>query len=154
MTYWLCITTEENWKIIRENNIWGVPERHKNTITRVKPWDKCLIYVMSTWKNKKIIPPRIFAAYDVTSEVFKDSKKIFESPPNRNETYPLRIKLKPIKVFSTPVDFKSLIPKLKFIKNKQRWTGHIQGKAMREIPEEDYKLIIDQHDKKEKNRDL
>jgi predicted RNA-binding protein len=36
-----------------------------------------------------------------------------------------------------------LIPKLKFIKNKQKWTGHIQGKAMREIPEEDYNLILE-----------
>ncbi|RLI77834.1 hypothetical protein DRP05_09060 [Archaeoglobales archaeon] len=56
--------------------------------------------------------------------------------------YPLRIRLKPIRVFSTPIDFKSLIPELKFIKNKQRWVGHIQGKAMREIPEEDFRHIM------------
>jgi predicted RNA-binding protein len=36
MNYWLCITNEENWKVIREKNIWGVPERHKNTIAKVK----------------------------------------------------------------------------------------------------------------------
>ena len=29
-----------------------------------------------------------------------------------------------------------------YIKNKQRWTGHLMGKAMREIPEEDYELIM------------
>ena len=46
MTYWLCITTEENWKIINQKNIWGVPERHKNTMAKVKPGDKILIYLV------------------------------------------------------------------------------------------------------------
>jgi len=142
MTYWLCITTEENWEVIKKKNIWGVAERHKNAITKVRLGDKCLIYVMSTKKNGEIIPPRIVAAYEVISEVFRDSARIFKSPPNKNESYPLRIKLKPIKIFLKPVNFKSLIPKLRFIKNKQKWVGHIQGKAMREIPEEDYNLIL------------
>ncbi len=71
MVYWLCITTEENWKVIKQRNIWGVAERHSNTIAKVKPKDKCLIYVLSTKKNKEIIPPRIVAAYEVVSEVFE-----------------------------------------------------------------------------------
>ncbi|RLF87663.1 EVE domain-containing protein, partial [Thermococci archaeon] len=28
-----------------------------------------------------------------------------------------------------------------FITNKKRWSGHLMGKAMRRIPEDDYKLI-------------
>ncbi|RLF84452.1 EVE domain-containing protein, partial [Thermococci archaeon] len=52
---------------------------------------------------------------------------------------PLRIKIKPVKLGE--VDFKQLIPKLKLITNKKKWSGHLMGKAMREIPEEDYKLI-------------
>jgi len=148
MRFWLCITTEENWKVIKEKNIWGVQEKHRNTIAKVKPGDKCLIYVMSTRKDDEIIPPRIMAVYEVTSEVFKDSSRIFKPPArNKNETFPLRIKLKSVKIFEKPIDFKSLIPKLKFITNKKRWTGHIQGKAMREIPEEDYNLILSQYEK-------
>ena len=77
--------------------------------------------------------------FEVVSEPYEDSKKIFKSPPHLNETYPLRIKIKPLKLGE--VDFKSLIPKLKFITNKKKWSGHLMGKAMREIPEEDYKLI-------------
>jgi len=144
MAHWLCITTEENWKVIKQKNVWGVQEKHRNTIAKVKPGDKCLIYVMSTKKDDEIIPPRIMAAYEVISEVFTDRSRIFKPPArDRNETFPLRIRLKPVKIFEKPVDFKSLIPKLKFIKNKQKWTGHIQGKAMREIPEEDYYLITE-----------
>ena len=143
MTYWLCITNEENWKIIKEKNIWGVPERHKNTISKVKQGDRCLIYVKQEREKDKIKEPRIVAEYEVISEVFKDSKRIFRTPLGmRNEVFPLRIKLKPVEIFSKPVDFKSLIPELKFITNKKKWSGHLMGKAMREIPEEDYRLII------------
>ena len=147
MAYWLCITTEENWKIIEQKNIWGVQEKHRNTIAKVKPGDKCLIYVMSTKKGDEVIPPRIMAVYEVTSEVFKDFSRIFKPPVrNKNETFSLRIRLKPVKIFEKPIDFKSLIPKLKFITNKKKWTGHIQGKAMRQIPEEDYRLIVKSDD--------
>ncbi len=143
MAYWLCITTEENWKVIKEKNVWGVPERHKNTIAKVKPGNNLLIYLKQERDKGKIIEPRIVAVYEAVSEVFKDSKRVFKSPPGMgNEVFPLRIKLKPVKIFSTPVDFKSLIPKLKFITNKQKWTGHLMGKAMREIPGEDYNLIM------------
>ena len=117
-------------------------DRHRNTIAKVKLGDKYLIYVMSHRRDKEIMPPHVVAVYEVASEVFRDTTKIFKSPPDRKETYPLRIKLSQIKIFLKPVDFKSLIPELSFIKNKRRWTGHIQGKAMREIPEEDFQLIM------------
>ena len=111
---------------------------------KVKPRDKLLIYLKQERDKDKIIEPRIVAVYEVVSEVFKDSKRIFKSPPSMgNEIFPLRIRLKPVKIFSAPVDFKSLIPKLKFIKNKQKWASHLMGKAMREIPEEDYYLITE-----------
>jgi len=147
MTYWLCITTEENWKVIKEKNIWGVPERHKNTISRVEPGDKLLIYLKQERDKDRIVEPRIVAVYEAVSDVFKDSKRIFKSPPGiGNETFPLRIKLKPVKIFEKSIDFKSLIPELKFITNKKKWTGHLMGKAMREIPEEDYNLILSRSD--------
>ncbi|MBO8179730.1 MAG: EVE domain-containing protein [Archaeoglobus sp.] len=143
MAYWLCITTEDNWKVIKEKNVWGVPERHKNAIAKVKPGDKLLIYVKQEKVGDEIKLSRIMAVYEAASEVFKDSSRIFKMPKGMsNETFPLRIKLKPVKVFEKPVEFKPLIPKLKFITNKRKWSGHLMGKAMREIPEEDYRLIV------------
>jgi len=50
-------------------------------------------------------------------------------------TYPYRVKIKPIKIFDEPVEFKPLIPKLSFIRNKDKWTGYVRL-PMREIPEE------------------
>ena len=58
-----------------------------------------------------------------------------------NETFPLRIKVKQVQIFKNPVEFKPLIPKLKFITNKKKWSGHLMGKAMRTIPQEDFELI-------------
>ncbi|RLI79608.1 EVE domain-containing protein [Archaeoglobales archaeon] len=143
MVYWLCITNEDNWKVTKQKNIWGVPERHKNTIVRVKPGDKLLIYLKQENVDGEIRPSRIVAVYEAASEVFRDSSRIFKTPKRMsNETFPLRIKLKPIKIFSKPVEFKPLIPKLKFITNKRKWSGHLMGKAMREIPEEDYRVIV------------
>ncbi|USH00038.1 EVE domain-containing protein [Thermococcus argininiproducens] len=141
MPYWLCITNRENWKIIKNNNIWGVPEkRHKNTLLKVKPKDKVIIYIKQEKDQEgNTLEPKIVAIYEVVSEPFKDSKKVFKAPKNSNETYPWRIKLKLIK--SGEIEFKPLIPKLSFIKNKKKWSTHLFGKAMREIPEEDYKLI-------------
>jgi len=147
MTNWLCITNQENWCVIKQKNVWGVPERHKNTISRVKPGDTLLIYLKQEREKDKITEPRIVAAYEAKSEVYKDSKRIFKTPEGMgNESFPLRIKLNREKIFSKPVDFKPLIPKLKFIKNKQKWSGHLMGKAMREIPEEDYNLILKKGD--------
>jgi len=80
MAHWLCITTEENWKVIKKKNIWGVPKRHKNTIAKVKPGDKLLVYIKQERDKDKIVEPRIVAVYEATSEVFKDSKKEFSNP--------------------------------------------------------------------------
>jgi predicted RNA-binding protein len=138
MKYWLCVTNQENWKVIKEKDIWGVEERHRNTISKVKPGDRLLIYVMGTKKENESLSPRIVAAYEAVSEVFIDSSRIF-----KGKVYPLRIRLRPIAVFSKSLDFRELVPKLSFIKNKRFWVGHIRGKAMREIPGRDFETVLE-----------
>jgi len=138
MACWLCITNRDNWKIIKEKNVWGVPRRHKNTIAKIKPGDKLIIYVKQEREDKKILEPKIVGIFEVVSEPYEDSTRIFKGHVP-NETYSLRVKIKPVKLGE--VEFKPLIPKLKFITNKKKWSGHLMGKAMRKIPEEDYKLI-------------
>ncbi len=129
--------------MIKQKNVWGVAERHKNTIAKVKLGDKLLIYLKQEKIGTEIKEPRIVAAYEVVSEPFKDPTKIFKTPKGMgNEIFPWRVKIRPIKIFAKPIEFKPLIPKLKFITNKKKWSGHLMGKAMREISEEDYELIL------------
>lgn len=142
MTYWLCITNEENWHVVKEKNIWGVAERHKNTITKVKRGDELLFYLKQKKIGEELKESRITGIFEANSEVFEDGTRIFKVPKGMiNETFPLKIKLTPVKILEKPVEFKPLIPKLKFITNKQKWAGHLMGKAMRTIPEEDFELI-------------
>jgi predicted RNA-binding protein len=138
MKYWLCVTNQENWEVIKERNIWGVEERHRNTISKVKPGDRLLIYVMGTKKDDESLSPRIVAVYEAVSEVFIDSSRIF-----KGKVYPLRIRLRPIVIFPKPLDFRELVPRLSFIKNKRFWVGHIRGKAMREIPKGDFETVLE-----------
>jgi predicted RNA-binding protein len=145
MTRWLAISNRENSDISIKKNIWGVPKRAINTITRVKPGDTILMYVSQKIVNKEVFPSAITGEFEVVSEVYEDSSRIFTTPVKLgNELFPLRIKLKPLKIYNPPVEFKPLVPKLQFITNKEKWVGHIRGQAMREIPEEDYQLIINQ----------
>ncbi|MFA4640042.1 EVE domain-containing protein [Pyrococcus kukulkanii] len=138
MGYWLCITNRDNWEIIKEKNVWGVPRRHENTMKKIKPGDKLVIYVKQETKKGEVLEPMIVGIFEVVSEPYTDSTRIFKAH-TPGETYPIRVKIRPLKIGE--VKFKPLIPKLKFIKNKKKWSGHLMGKAMREIPEEDYRLI-------------
>lgn len=144
MTRWLAISNRENSEVTIKKNVWGVPKRFINTISRVNPGDTVLIYVGQKVIDKKyILPPAITSAFDVITGQYEDTSQIFIAPPKLgNEIFPLRIRLKPIVIFKEPLEFKPLIPSLKFIKNKKMWSGHIRGQAMRMIPEEDYQLIL------------
>ena len=73
------------------------------------------------------------------SNVYRDGKRIFKS--KSGETFPNRIRVKPIRVPDKPLEFKPLIDKMEFIKNKKKWNTHLFGRAMREIPEKDYRSI-------------
>lgn len=144
MVRWLAISNRENSDIVIKKHIWGVPRRSINVISRVQPGDTVLVYVGQKIVDKEVLPPAITGAFEVTSKMYEDSSRIFSSPAKLgDEIFPLRIKLGLIMVFDPPVEFKPLIPDLKFIVNKEMWSGHIRGRAMREIPEEDYQRIIE-----------
>lgn len=144
MTRWLAISNRENADVVLEKHVWGVPRRSINAITRVRPGDTVLVYVGQKVVDKEVLPPAVTGAFEVTSEMYEDASRIFTAPAKLgDEIFPLRINLKPLAVFDPPVAFKPLIPDLAFITNKTMWSGHIRGQAMREIPEEDYRRIVD-----------
>jgi len=121
MTRWLAISNRENSDISIQKNVGGVPKRYINTIQHVKSGDAICMYVGQKTVNKEILPPAITSVFEVVSPMYEDSSPIFTSPPKLgNELFPLRIKLKPIKVFKEPLEFKSLIPRLQFITNKKQ----------------------------------
>jgi len=139
--YWLCILNRENWKVVQEQKLWGVSEHHRNTIRKVEIGDHLLFYLIGEMINEKRLPSSLAGKAEVKSPVFKDNTRIFNSPEGKRETYPLRINLTNLHVSSKEIPFKPFITELKFITNKKRWSGHLQGRAMRTIPESDYVLL-------------
>jgi len=144
MTRWLAISNRTNSDITIKKQIWGVPKRAINQISKTQPGDTLLVYVGQQVIDKDTtLPPAITGCFEITSAVYEDAKPIFIAPPKLGaEVFPLRIKVKTIEVFDPPVEFKPLIPKMQFITNKKQWSGHIRGQAMRTIPEEDHAYIM------------
>ncbi|ABD41248.1 protein of unknown function DUF55 [Methanospirillum hungatei JF-1] len=141
MSYWIASSNRPNWEIIRNNDIWGVPKRNKSLLTRVAPGDKILIYVRAEQHGNTLLPSAITGAFQV-EKCFEDQSRLFIPPPQMgDEIFPYRFQLKPVNIFKEPVEFKPLINDLKFITNKTMWSGHLRV-AMREIPEEDFLLIM------------
>lgn len=142
MTYWFASSNRDNWEIIRKKNIWGIPKRNRAIIQRVQVGDVIVVYVAQKRVDDLVLPPAVTGAFEVVSEGYEEHTRLFITPESMgNEVFPYRVKLRPIKIFEEPVEFKPLIPRLTFIKNKTMWTGHIRV-AMRTIPEEDYAYIM------------
>lgn len=141
MTHWIASTNRTNWAIIKQNNIWGIPKRNVTIHSRVHPKDKLLIFISQQKDSDALLPSAITASYEIANS-YVDDTSLFTPPPQMgDERFPYRFKLKPIKVFKEPLEFKPLIPDLQFITNKTMWSGHLRV-AMREIPSEDYDLIM------------
>lgn len=128
MNYWLCVTNEENWNIVKERGIWGVESRHLEKIASVKEKDQLVFYVK---------PKRIGGIFEVTSKMFKEENVIF-----KGGLFPYRIKIRPVVIPKKFLEFQPLIHEMRFIASKKRkWGGYLQGKAMRPIPKQDFELI-------------
>lgn len=147
MQYWMAITNEDNWQVIKEKKKWGVSKSYLNPISRTEIGDMLLTYCIEEIRKETKIPSRVTASYKIISKPEKENTAIFKNPYKRKEIFPWRINLELIEISDPPVEFKPLIKELKFIKNKKMWTGHIR-KAMRTIPKEDYETILRNFKKK------
>jgi len=142
MTHWIASSNRDNQKILEQKHIWGVPKRNKTLMQRVEPGDTILVYVRQEKEGDTILPSAITGAYEVVSQPYEDHTRLFITPEHMgDEVFPFRMKLRPVAAFAKPLEFKPLIPDLKFITNKTMWSGHLRI-AMREIPEGDYRFIL------------
>lgn len=144
MNYWIYITTSDNWKITKMQNLLGVPERNKNIIAKLQKGDRCLVYVKQERVAGEVVGAQIVADYEIASDVFRDPTRVFTTPRglSEKEMFGLRTRLKPITVFEKPIDFKPLVEKLEFIRNKKNYGTHFIGRALIPIGGNDYNLIV------------
>jgi predicted RNA-binding protein len=133
MKYWLCVTNNENWHVLRKRRIWGISERNRRQMDEVKIGDMLVFYVK---------PKQIGGVYEAVSKPFVDNEKVFGNAGlSEQETFPRRVKVKPFVVSKEPIPFDNVVAKLSFISYKKRWQGYLR-KAMQTIPQEDYERIL------------
>jgi len=132
VNYWLCVTNEKNWEVIKQRRLWGVSERNRGKIERVRPGDFLIFYVK---------PKKILGIFKATTKQFKSGERIFDSTGfSEDEIFPYRIKLQPFALPENPIPIEKLIPELTFIISKRMWPGYFR-KAMQAIPKEDFELV-------------
>lgn len=140
--YWIFSTSEENWYVIKESRILGVPEAAGKFVERVKPDDIVIIYVMK--RGSKTLGGMFTGAFKVTSTWFKEEKLHWPDEVREGKVkYPWRVRLEPIKLGQAKLQ--ELASKLGFIENKDRPHAYLVGtpaNLKRPIPGKDGELIV------------
>lgn len=122
----MFIIDKNNWKIVKENKIIGT--NYKDKAQLIKKDDLIIVYITRL--------SLIAGSFRVIT-VFSDKKKKIEGG-----VYPYRMTLEPLKIPKKPIDIKSLINELNFIKNKSKWFFHLFGsRGLRKLSELDYNTI-------------
>ena len=133
MKYWLCVTNEDNWRVVKQRKIWGVPaKRGRRQIESVEPGDYLVFYVK---------PKRIGGILKAASEPFESNEKIFSwSEFGREEFFPYRIRLEPLIVPEEPMPIEALISKMSFAKGRKCWSVFLR-RAMVKISAKDFEMV-------------
>jgi len=133
VNYWLCVTNEDNWNVVKKQKVWGVPEkRGKRQIEVVKPGDYLVFYVT---------PKRFGGIFKAISKPFESEERIFSwADFGREEVFPYRVKLEPSVVAKEPVPVDKLVRKLSFTKGVERWSVLLR-RAMFKISAKDFEAI-------------
>ena len=133
MTCWIGISEGKEPEIVREKRIWGVAQRHADTISKVHLGDRILLCA----RDRGV--PSLFGVYEVISELFVNQTPIFG---DAGEVYPLRLKLRPVTIFDHPLPLASVAGDLETFAGSADWEAELQGTVMRAIPDTDCTRLI------------
>jgi predicted RNA-binding protein len=133
MTCWIGISEGKAPEIVREKRIWGVAQRHADTISKVHLGARLLLC------SPDMGAPSLFGVYEVISELFVNQTPIFGGS---GEVYPLRLKLRPVTIFDHPLPLASVAGDLETFAGSADWEAELRGTVMRAIPDTDCTRLI------------
>lgn len=141
--YFIVSISESNWLVVKRENIYGVPETARKAPRElVKPDDYLIFYVSKKASEK--LGGKIVGVYRVVSDWFEGRELLWPDEVGQGRLiYKWRVKIEPVKLGT--VEFREIVPRLSFIKNKQRWSAYLvgtPGNAGKPIPAEDAELIM------------
>jgi len=132
--YWLTITNEANWDIIKNNEIYGFNENHKKFLDEIKVGDYLVMYV---------IRKKFGGLFRVTRKNIANGIKFKEG------SYPYKIKLKSVLTPKNCLDVTDkIVDKISIFKNAMRWGTILFGRSIKKITKEDYEYIKKQMERK------
>ena len=128
--YWLALSDDENWKIIRANNIYAV--KSENQYNPLKGGDFLVMY---------LIPKRICAIYEIKSI---PSRKKIKFKQNEFKYY---FDIKPKLILREPIEInnwssgKNIPDNLSIFKGTLRWGTVLMGRSIISITKSDYEYL-------------
>lgn len=135
MQYWLVVTSHNNFRYDRDSlgfKLQGLSLRFRKQVQRMNSGDRVVYYITKLQK--------FGATATITGDYFEDSTKVWTDD---NEMWPARRPSKPDIVLNDDelIDAKRLVPDLTIVKRDDiNWGVYFQG-SIKNIPEEDFKLI-------------
>jgi len=130
MSFWITITNDENWGIIKEKGVYAF--KKQSDFSKLAEHDIIVIYV----KGSKIAGAFSILKLEETQEL------IFH-----NKEYKYKLYLKKEVVPNNFLELKNgkrlneLIPQLELFKYAKKWGAVLMGKSLLKITEKDYELI-------------
>jgi len=146
--FWCMSTSEDNWKICKQNSLWGMDARYYITLRDfVKDGDQAIVYMHGG---------KFVAIIQFSGEYFYSEEDIGWTKKDKKFLFPYRIKFNIIKEAKAPIEISystevkdnkanhvnpNLIDKLTFIADKGRtWNQYLQVSIIK-ITEEDFNII-------------
>jgi len=143
MKNWLVPVTKENWEIYKKSKFTylAFSYRKRVQVSNISKGDRILIYIAS---RVTVIGARIKVIEEYKLQDEQEIKKYsrYDKELTWNEIFRCRIKTKPEIILneSNYINFKKLINKLEFIKDKKYYNRNLQ-QSLISLPESDYNLI-------------
>tara|TARA_Y100000310_G_C20121989_1_gene551885 strand:- start:121 stop:537 length:417 start_codon:yes stop_codon:yes gene_type:complete len=131
--YWLTITNEANWEIIKKNELYAFNKSHKNFLDEIKIGDYIVMYV---------IRKQFGGLFRVTNKGVSNDIKF------KDGNYPYKIKLKTVLIPRDSLDVTDrIVDNISIFKNAIRWGTILFGRSIKKIKKEDYEYIKRQMEK-------
>lgn len=128
--FWVALTDDNNWKIIRSNEIYAI--KSVNQYNKLRKGDRLVIY---------LIPKRVCALYEIESLSSCQNKKF------NKDDFKYYFDIKPIFILDEPMEIiniwksKKILDNLSIFKGSTKWGTVLMGRSIIEITQSDYHYL-------------
>ena len=135
-SYWMLVTTLENFKITRKLHftLQGLKPYHRRKVQRIGPGDQLLFYLMGI--------RRFAATATITSKYFEDNSPVWKEEGSDRLTFRVKIQPKVVLMEEQFIDAGEIAPRMEYVRRwpPEDWQMAFLGN-LHLIPKVDFALI-------------